>query len=144
MWQIFGTSLVNFTVYAIITQGWKISFCSQRTLLSVKKFGFHSDFPSMQRCGCFLFDVGGHLLMSYMALKTFKSMSIKVCTSRLAFTRCPPSILKKISCGRLLTFFTKVLVFVQKRICASFSIQTSFDSSTSVISLVTLLKNALS
>jgi hypothetical protein len=39
--------------------------------------------------GCFLFIVNGHLLMSCMALQTFRSMSIEVCTSRLAFTKCP-------------------------------------------------------
>jgi hypothetical protein len=43
----------------------------------------------------FLFGVSGHLLISCMALQTFWSMSIRVYTSRLAFTRCLPSILKK-------------------------------------------------
>ncbi len=42
-----------------------------------------------------LFGVDGHLLTSCMALQTLWSMSIGVCTSRLAFTRCSPSILKK-------------------------------------------------
>ncbi len=127
-----------------LSQGWKISLCSQSTLLSIKKFGFSSDLPSVQSYGCSLFVVGGHLLMSCMALQTFRSMSIRVCTNRLTFTRCPLSILKKISYGHLLTFFTKVLVFVQKKTCASFSVQTSFDSSTFVASPVTLLKNVFS
>jgi hypothetical protein len=39
--------------------------------------------------GCFLFIVSGHLLTSCMALQTSRSMSIEVCTSQLAFTRCP-------------------------------------------------------
>ncbi len=50
---------------------------------------------------------------------------------------------KKMSCGRLLPFFIAVPVFLQKRTCASFSVQTSFDSSAFVISPVTFLKNAL-
>jgi hypothetical protein len=51
---------------------------------------------------------------------------------------------KKTSYGRLLPFFIAVPVFLQKRTCASFSVQTSFDSSASVVSPVTFLKNALS
>jgi hypothetical protein len=49
---------------------------------------------------------------------------------------------KKMSYGCLLSFFTTVLVFVQKRTCASFSVQTSFGSSASIVSPVTFLKNA--
>jgi hypothetical protein len=48
---------------------------------------------------------------------------------------------KKMSYGRLLSFFTTVPIFVQKRTCASFSVQTSFDSSASVVFPVTFLKN---
>jgi hypothetical protein len=51
---------------------------------------------------------------------------------------------KKTSCGCLLPFFIVVPVFLQKRTCAFFSVQTSFDSSTSVVSPVTFLKNTLS
>jgi hypothetical protein len=51
---------------------------------------------------------------------------------------------KKTSYGCLLPFFIAVLVFLQKRTCASFSVQTSFNSFASVISPVTFLKNALS
>jgi hypothetical protein len=40
---------------------------------------------------------------------------------------------KKMSYGRLLPFFITVLVFQQKRICASFLVQTSFDSSVLVV-----------
>jgi hypothetical protein len=70
-----------------------------------------------------------------MALQTLWLMSIGVCTSRLAFTRCPPSILeKKSSYGRLLPFFIIVPVFLQKKTCAFFSVQTSFDSFAFVVS----------
>jgi hypothetical protein len=51
---------------------------------------------------------------------------------------------KKTSYGRLLPFFIAVPVFLQKRTCASFSVQTSFDSSASVVSPMTFLKNVLS
>jgi hypothetical protein len=43
---------------------------------------------------------------------------------------------KKMSCDRLLPFFIIVLVFLQKRTCVSFSVQTSFDSSAFVVSSV--------
>jgi hypothetical protein len=51
---------------------------------------------------------------------------------------------KKTSYGRLLPFFIVVLFFLQKRTCAFFSVQISFDSSASVVSPVTFLKNAFS
>ncbi len=75
----------------------------------------HGDLPSIQSYGCFLFIINGHLLTSCMALQTFRSMSITVCTSQLAFMKCPPSIFLKISCGRLLKFFT-IHFFVCKKI----------------------------
>jgi len=62
----------------------------------------------------FLFIVGGHLLTNYMALQTFRSMSIMVCTSQLAFMRCPPSILKKYHVAIFLNFSPLTFLFVKK------------------------------
>ncbi len=69
--------------------------------------------PSIQSCGCFLFLMGGHLLTSCMALQTFRSILIKVCTRQLAFRRCPPLIFKKISSWShlLKKFITHILVY---------------------------------
>jgi len=126
----------------VVLWSWMFSFCNLylSTLYSWKKVGFlvyltllfgmsfkcsiictldvrikHGDFPYVQSYGCFLFIVGGHLLTSCMALQTFRSMSITIYMNQLAFMRCPPSILKKISCGHLFKIFTTHF-FVRKKI----------------------------
>ncbi len=42
-------------------------FCSQLTLLFIKKIGFHSDLASVLNYGCFLFIVNRQFLTSFMA-----------------------------------------------------------------------------
>jgi hypothetical protein len=41
---------------------------------------------------CFVSSVGGHLVTSYMALRTNRSIPVLVCTNQLAFSSCPPLI----------------------------------------------------
>jgi len=75
----------------------------------------HGDLPFVHNYGCFLFIVGGHLLMSCMALQTFRSMSITICTSQLAFMRCPHSIFRKYHVAIFLNF-SPLTFFVRKKI----------------------------
>jgi hypothetical protein len=128
----------------LLGQGWKISLYSQQIVVFVKKVwvpqwsSFYAQlwmfFIWCQRTPLDeLYSIIDPLIDVERGL--YESVSIhEVSTFHSE---------KKMSYGRLLSFFTTIPVFVQKRTFASFSIQTSFDSSEFVFSPVTFLKNAL-
>jgi len=90
--------------------------CSHKTLLSIKKVWVPkwSSFCA-QLWMFFIWCRRTPLDEPCMALQTFWLMSIQVCTSRLAFMRCPPSILKKKGLVDVFLHFSPQILSLYKR-----------------------------